>query len=110
MTRVGRPPWAAAGPLAGFPAPRTRPRVLVGRGCQPGSYRISLNVGANSLDFLAVSHEMIIALFLPERSPGQAEYLVGSLGGDALQRAQRFGHRHLRCEQYMDVIRHDHKC
>ena len=97
---MGRPPGAAAGRLAD---PRARPSKFRSRS-QPCPHRILFDVLENALKFRSVANHVIVTL--PERPSGQAEDLVGSLGGNAFQRGQSLGHCHVRGQQHVNMIGH----
>jgi len=52
---------------------------------------------------------MIVALLLPEGLAGQAQDLIGPLGGNSLERSQQLGQGHLRGDQQVEVIGHHHE-
>ncbi len=106
---VGRPPWAAAGPLAGSGVPNTGPPILPRCSRQPGSNGVVLNVSANLPELVAIPHPAVIALLLPKRPPRQTQNLVSSFRCDILQRLQQFRHSNMRRQQQVHVVRHHHK-
>jgi hypothetical protein len=102
----GGPPWAAAGPLAGLFFCGARPRVVLRRLDQPRLDRVLLDVRSKPIELLAIPHPMIVALLLPEGLAGQAQDLIGPLGGNSLERSQQLGQGHLRGDQQVEVIGH----
>jgi len=96
----GRPP--------GRPS-RARPPVLARLLSQPRSDRVLLDVPYDPVEFPLIANQMVVALFLPERTSREGEHPIRSLGGDPFERFRQLGKRDERCQQQVNVIGHDYK-
>ena len=74
------------------------PRVLLRGVCQSRPHRIVLDVPLNAAKFLAVAHQVIVALVLPERLSGAMQQQVGAPGRSGFERAQQLGSGDVGCE------------
>ncbi len=72
-----------------------RPGELIWQRSQPGLHRILLNVSPNAIELVAVSDQAIKAFFLPKR-PVRAQQKIGLVTGEALERTQPLGGKHMR--------------
>src|SRR5947199_8204939 len=56
----------------------TRPGVFFCRSSEPGSHRVLEDIALDSLEFVGIPHETIIALVLPERPTRLPQQFVAS--------------------------------
>jgi len=68
-----------------------------------------LDVGVNAPELTLVAHQAVVALVLPEGFARPPQRLIGPLGRDALQRSQEIRYRHVRRNEQMNMVRHDHE-
>jgi len=74
------------------------PRVLLRGVCQSSPHRIVLDVPLNAAEFLAIAHQVIVALVLPERLPGPVQQQISSSCSGGFERAQQLGSGDVGCE------------
>jgi hypothetical protein len=70
---------------------------------------VPFNVSFDAASFFVISDQMVIAFVLPERSTVQAEDPRSRPPGKAFQRTEPIGYFHVRRDQHVDVVGHDHE-
>ena len=92
-----------------FDIGRARPPPTFRRRNQPCLHRIVLDILPNAFKFVVGSHQMVVALILPERLAATPQHSICFMRGKSLQGPQPSRRLDVRCHQKMNVIRHDHK-
>jgi hypothetical protein len=88
---------------------RARPLPLFRPFRQPRRNRIALDVCPNPLKFSRIPHPMIERLVFPEFFPRSSEQHIRLPGRHSFQTDHNSLQRHMRCNQYMHMVRHHHK-
>jgi hypothetical protein len=70
--------------------------------------RVVFDVPLDALKFITAANQMVVAFVLPKRLAAPLQQQVGPSGSGGFERAEKLRCAHLRGEEEMDVIGHDH--